>query len=290
MERIVVGGKGAEGFAKMLARRLHLPYQPVKATFFPDGELKIRVPPEAKDNDVILVNSMHPDPGEVLMECLFSIGALRQMGISRLTVVIPYLGFMRQDKAFHPGEAVSNRIVAGLLDHADRVITMDPHLHRIVSLKDIFKARTVTLTADNIIAKHISHNHPTSIIIGPDEESSQWAADIAKKAGVPFVILKKKRYNSEKVSIKLNETIPLKGRDVVLVDDIISTGHTMMEPIKQLKRKGVRSITCIGVHGIFAGTALKNLKKLGAKVEATNTIANPVAVIDVVETFAGALK
>ncbi|HSU72238.1 MAG TPA: phosphoribosyltransferase family protein, partial [Candidatus Binatia bacterium] len=131
---------------------------------------------------------------------------------------------------------------------------------------------------------------PDSIIIGPDEESSQWAADIARQAKVPFVILKKKRYTAEKVRIHIHDPMLLRGRNVVLVDDIISTGHTMMEPIKQLKRLNVKSVTCITVHGVFALKALQKLRKLGAKVEATNTIANPVAVIDVTDAFAGALK
>lgn len=289
MNTVVIGGRGSEDFAKKLARRLRLPYKPVRVGFFPDGELKMRIPPNVRDKDIILVYSMQPNPDEVLIESLFAAGACRQLGAKTITLVMPYLGFMRQDKMFHPGEAVSNRIAAEMLGRVNRLVTMDPHLHRISSLKQIFRVKTTTLTANNILANHIRNHHHDSIIIGPDEESSQWAAAIAKKARVPFVILKKKRYTAQKVRIKLTSDIPLERRNVVLVDDIISTGHTMIEPIKQLKRKKVKSVTCIAVHGVFALNALKKLRKLGAKVESTNTIANKVAVIDVTEAFAKVL-
>ena len=112
---------------------------------------------------------------------------------------------------------------------------------------------------------------------------------VAKIAGSQFVILKKKRYSAEKVKIVVKTDIALKGKEVVLMDDIISTGHTLIEPIKQLKRQGAKSITCIGIHGIFAKNSLQKLKKLGCRVETTNTITNPAASIDVTKEFAEAL-
>jgi len=283
---IVFGGMGSEKFARSLARRIKAKYAEPDVSFFPDGEIKMKIPEDIKGKHVIFVYSFHPNPNAVLIRALFALGAAKQLKAKKITLVLPYMGFLRQDKMFHKGEAMSNRIVAELLSRANKVITMDPHLHRIKSLKQIFKTGTKKVTATGIIAEHIKKKHKKAIVMGPDEESSQWVSVIAKKAGVQSIVLKKKRYSARKVKIVVKSKIPLKGRDVVLVDDIISTGHTLIEPIKQLKKMKVKSITCIGVHGLLVENALKKLKKLGAKVETTNTIQNPVANIDVTTTFA----
>ncbi|MBI4144658.1 ribose-phosphate diphosphokinase [Candidatus Woesearchaeota archaeon] len=289
MKTVVFGGCGSERFAKLLAKRIKASYAPVRTSYFPDGELLLRLPADVRGKHAVLVYSFQPYPGEVLLEALIAIGAAKQQGAKKVTLVAPYLGFMRQDKQFHAGEAVSNSIVARLLSSADMLVTMDPHLHRIKSLNRIFSTKTTTLTANQTLADHLRRNHSDKMVVGPDEESSQWAASVAKLAGLPSIVLKKKRYTATKVRIIVKSKIPLKGKHVVIVDDIISTGHTMIEPIKQLKKLGVKSITCIGVHGVFAGNALQDLKKL-AMVETTNTIHNPVARIDVTKAFAETLR
>ena len=289
MKTVVFGGEGSEKFARTLARRIRAKYAEPVVTFFPDGELKMKIPEDVKRKHAVFVYSFHPNPNKILIEALFALGAAKQLKARKITLVLPYMGFLRQDKMFHRGEAMSNRIVANLLSRADKVITMDPHLHRISSLKQIFKTRTKRVTATGVIAEHIKKKHKNAIIMGPDEESAQWISAVAIKARAESIVLKKKRYSSRKVKIVVKSKIPLKGKKVVLVDDIISTGHTLIEPIKQLKRMGVKSVTCIGVHGIFVENALKKLKKLGARVETTNTIQNPAAKIDVTKTFAEVL-
>lgn len=289
MKTIVFGGCGSERFAKLLAKRLKASYAQVRTSYFPDGELLLKLPASVKGAHAVLVYSFQPYPGEVLLEALIATGAAKQQGARKVTLVAPYLGFMRQDKQFHAGEAVSNSIVAKLLSSADRLVTMDPHLHRIKSLNKIFRTKTKTLTANAVLAQHLKQNHASKIVVGPDEESSQWASSVARLAGLPSIMLKKKRYSATKVRVVVHSKFPLNGKHVVIVDDIISTGHTMIEPIKQLKRMGVKSVTCIGVHGVFAGSALQDLQRLG-KVETTNTINNPVAKIDVTRAFAEALK
>ena len=139
MKTILLCNKGSASFARALARRMPAPCKELFVSRFPDGELKLRVPAEAKGSHAILVYSMQPNPNESLLEIMFAIAACRQLGAKKVTLVTPYLGFMRQDKMFHSGEAVSNRIVAKLLSSADRVITIDPHLHRIRSLRQIFR-------------------------------------------------------------------------------------------------------------------------------------------------------
>ncbi|MBI4150929.1 ribose-phosphate diphosphokinase [Candidatus Woesearchaeota archaeon] len=289
MKKVVIAGPTSASFGRKLAKKIKAPFASLIASHFPDGELKLRYPVDIKGKELIFVETMQPNPDEALIQLLFATASARVQGAKKVTLVIPYTGFLRQDKEFHRGEVVSNRIVAGLLSKANRVITMDPHLHRIKSLDDIFKTKTTTLTANNILADHIRKKHKGAIVVGPDEESYQWALSVAKLAKTKAIVLKKKRYTAEKVRIVVKSPFPLKGKHIVLVDDIISTGHTMIEPIKQFKQLKVKSITCIGVHGVFAKNALQKLKKLGAKVECTNTIENRASVIDVTSAFAKVL-
>jgi ribose-phosphate pyrophosphokinase len=287
---LVVAGTNSEKFSKRLARRLKKKYHKLKVSHFPDGEMVVKYPVNVKGSKLIFVQSMYPCPDESLVQLLFAMGAAKEQGAKKVVLVIPYLGFMRQDKQFFPGQGISQHIMAKLLSGADLVVTMDPHLHRIKSLKQVFKTKTKKVTANSVIANHIKKKYKSAIVMGPDGESSQWAEAIAKEAKVPSVVLKKKRYTSEKVKIIVKTDIDLKGKRIVLVDDIISTGHTMIEPIKQLKKMKVKDITVIGVHGIFVKNALSKLKKLGVKVESTNTIENKASTIDASPEFAKVLK
>jgi ribose-phosphate pyrophosphokinase len=290
MKTIVFAGTDSTQIAKKLAKAISAEYSELKVSSFPDGELKIRYPADVSDRHVIIVNGMIPNPNKNLLESVFSIQTAKQLGAAKVTFVAPYLAYMRQDRQFKPGECVSARIMAKLLDCADLVIAVDPHLHRIHRLQDIFRTKAKSVSADPMLAEYIRKNHPKAIIIGPDIESSQWAKKIADSIGNESMILLKKRYSATKVRIIVHGDPSLfKGRDVVIVDDIISTGHTMIEPIRQLKKFGAKKITCIGIHGVFVENALQKLKKLGVNVITTNTIENQTSKIDVSNAIVGAL-
>src|SRR3989344_2073956 len=291
MKRIIVGGSNSKGLAKSIARKLHTEYSELYADHFPDGETRIRFKTEIKNAYVVLVNSLLPHPNESMIELIFAIHTAKELGAKKVIVVAPYLAYMRQDKRFHEGECISSHVMAKLLSCADHVVAIDPHLHRIKKLSDIFDTRATSLTAYQIIAKYIHKTHPTAIIIGPDGESSQWAKTIAESIGQESVILSKKRWSATKIhTIIHGDPAKIRGRDVVIVDDIVSTGHTMIEPIKQLKKFGVKRISCICVHGVFSFNALQKLRKLGVQVLSTNTIENPVAKIDVTPLIVDALE
>jgi len=170
------------------------------------------------------------------------------------------------------------------------VVTIDPHLHRVKHLKQLFHCPVITLSANALLSDFIGRHYRKELILGPDEESYQWAARIAEKVHAHAVVLRKKRYGSRKVSIKSKGTVDIRGRTVVIVDDIISSGHTMMETIKEARRLGAKRVICITVHGIFAENALRKIRKLGATVHATNTVRNPCADIDVAGLLADALR
>jgi ribose-phosphate pyrophosphokinase len=291
MQMLVVGCSNAVDIARNVARRIGAPFLALEERRFPDGELYLRYTTNPKGKRVVIVQSMHPAPNETFMEALWAAHSARQLGAKEVWLVATYLAYMRQDKAFHPGEAVSARIMAKLIDGAfDRIYAMDPHLHRIHNLQDIFRCKAIRLTANDALAAYIDKTHPDALIIGPDWESYQWAQVIAEKINHHAVMLKKKRYTSRKVRIKVKADVSFRGKDVVIIDDIISTGRTMIEPIKQLKRMGCRRITCMTIHGVFAEGALQKLQRMGAKVVATNSMPSPVSRIDLSRTIAAALK
>jgi ribose-phosphate pyrophosphokinase len=290
MKTIVVGGTNSKELAKSVARLIKAKYSELEKSNFPDGEMRLKYNEDLTDKNVVIINGMMPNPDEMLLESVFAIHAAKQLGAGKITFVAPYLAYMRQDKQFHAGECISAKAMAKMLDCADYVVAIDPHLHRIHRLQDIFHTKAKSITADRALADYIRKNHPKSIIIGPDIESSQWAKTIADSIGHESMILLKKRYSSTKVrTIVHGDPAKFKGRDVVIVDDIISTGHTMIEPIKQLKKFGAKKITCMGVHGVFVKNSLQNLRKLGAVVVSTDTIPNPVSKISVAKLIADAL-
>ncbi|MBI2652695.1 ribose-phosphate diphosphokinase [Candidatus Woesearchaeota archaeon] len=258
---------------------------------FPDDELHIRFNSDLKNKDIALVQSFYKNISDCVIEVIFAAQTARELGAKKVILVAPYFPYLRQDKRFHKGEVVSQKIIAGLIGkYFDAVYIMDPHLHRKNKLEDIFKIKSRKLTASSLIADYVKKHITNPIIIGPDEESYKWAKNVAEMLGVQSRILKKKRYSSYHVEVKLNKKIDLKNRNAVIVDDIVSTGHTILETAKILKKLGAKKIYCICVHGIFANDSLSKLRKAGINVVTTNTIPNKVAKIDVSGVIGKELK
>lgn len=279
---LVVGCSHGTHLADKIAKLLHKKYSNLLVEKFPDGEMRVRLDCNVKGNEVVLVQSFYRDVSDCIVEVILAAQTAIDLEAKRLVLVAPYFPYMRQDKRFHKGEAISQRIIAKLIDHYfDEVYIMDPHLHRKDKLWHIFKIKSKRLTANNLIAEYIKKNIPNPVIIGPDEESYKWARHVAEMLGVESRILKKKRYSSYHVKVILNKKIDLNGKNIVIVDDIISTGHTILETAKKLRKLGAGRIYCICVHGIFANNALAKLRKAGIKVVSTNTIPGKMAKIDV---------
>ncbi len=223
---------------------------------------------------------------------IFAAETAKDLGAKKVILVAPYLAYMRQDKRFHPGEAVSSRIMAKLLNNSvDKIISIDPHLHRYRSMKEVFTVPAKNLTANSLIADFVKKRYRDAVILGPDWESYQWAEAIAKHIGVESTVLEKTRYSSRHVSVKMKKLIEIKGKTVVIVDDIISTGHTIAEAAKKAKAAGAKKIVAIGVHGLFVENAISKLKKAGvSEVVTTNCIEHKTNKIDVTELLAEELK
>ncbi len=256
---------------------------------FPDGESYLRFHTECQNRDCLLFcNLYHPD--EKLAPLLFAAATLRELGARRLLLITPYLGYMRQDIRFKPGECVSSRVFARLLsDHFDGLITVDPHLHRYASLDEIYSLRSILVPAAPLIAQWISQQIRQPLLIGPDAESEQWVSDVAQLAGAPWQILHKERHGDYAVEVSLPDVERWRTHSPVLVDDIISSGRTMLETLHHLQDAGLPRATCIAVHGIFAGDAYRQLQAC-ADVISTDCIPHPSNAIDIAGALAEACR
>ena len=259
---------------------------------FPDCETYVRLETDPSTRVVAVVGTL-AKPNERILPLLFVAGAARQLGASSVGIVAPYLPYMRQDTAFHPGEAVTARLLADLIAvEADWLLTVDPHLHRIASLSDIYRIQATALHCTDAIATWIAANVNQPLIVGPDEESRQWASGIAAAARAPFVVLKKQRRGDEQVVITPPDLTGYEGRTPVLVDDIISTGRTMIAALRQLREQlptGEQPV-CVGVHALFGPGVHDALREAGAgRIVTTNTIPHSSNGIDIVPSLGIAL-
>jgi ribose-phosphate pyrophosphokinase len=248
--------------AQRLAAAAGLDYADIAVHRFPDGESLVRLP-EALPAEVILCCSLD-DPNAKLVELELAAATAPQLGAQRLILVAPYLCYMRQDTAFHPGEAVSQRIIGALLArHFDTVVTVDPHLHRIHDLHQAIPVRrAVALSAAPVMASWLAAHAVRPLLIGPDEESQQWVQAIAAPGGLDYGVARKQRLGDREVRITLPD-LPVAGRHVVLVDDVASTGRTLAEAAQQLADHGAASISTLVTHALFVEDALARLNAAG---------------------------
>ncbi|MBI2575845.1 ribose-phosphate diphosphokinase [Candidatus Woesearchaeota archaeon] len=288
---VIIGCSHGIHLAKKIALSAKKPYAALAVEKFPDSETHLSFPVSVRGKEVVLVQSFYGCVNDCLVEVFFAAMTAKELGAKKVALVAPYFPYLRQDDRFYSGECVSLEVIARYVDQSfDAIAIMDPHLHREKSLKHIFRIPSSLSTANPLIAAYIKKYIRNAVIFGPDFESYRWAEATAKLIGCESATLRKTRYSSRKVKVALNKKIDLGRSHVVIVDDIISTGHTILETIKLLKGLGAKAITCICVHGIFAEGALGKLQKAGATVVACNTIPNPVAKIDVSTLLASALK
>lgn len=263
---VVFGLPGAEAASKRLAERTGASVADLSTRRFPDQEIYLRADAEVGGRRCIVVSHMLR-PDEQLMMLVFLADALRDVGASQVGLVLPYLPYMRQDTRFRPGEAITSRTFARLLSSsADWLVTVDPHLHRYASLDEIYTLRSHVVSSADAIADWIRREVTAPLIIGPDEESEQWASSVAARAGCPWRVLRKRRLGDREVEIDAGalDDFGLAGRTPVLLDDIVSSGHTMQVAVQRLATLGVPRPVCIAVHAVDAELATRMLLEAGA--------------------------
>lgn len=249
---------------------------------FPDGESYLRIMSDVNNKNVVLLCSLD-NPDSKILPLMFMAQTLKELGANKICLAIPYLPYMRQDKRFHPGEAVTSVLFANYLSAwADSLITIDPHLHRFHNLDDIYSmGRTIVLHATSEIAQWIKANVVSPILIGPDEESKQWVEKIARQIDIPFVICKKIRTGDREVTVSIPQ-LPDTNSIPVLVDDIISSGASMMATLQRLNEKGIHNGICVGVHALFDSKTERKLLEAGArKIITCNTVPHETNQIDI---------
>lgn len=256
---------------------------------FPDGESHVRFVSEVAGREVILVCSLDR-PDEKVVRLWLAACVARELGAARVGLVAPYLAYLRQDARFRPGEGVTARHFARLLGAAvDWLVTVDPHLHRIRSLGEVYAIATRVVPAAPPIAQWIRAHVTAPVVVGPDEESAQWAAEVAAAAGCPWTTLRKTRRGDRDVEVSVPRLEQWQGRTAVLVDDIASTGKTMMAAAARIRAAGMAPPVCIAVHALFAGTAHQDLLDAGVgAVVSTTTVAHVSNRIDLAEPIAAA--
>jgi ribose-phosphate pyrophosphokinase len=282
---------GAERLASPLAARLDATVSPPEFRRFPDGESYWRIDGDPQWEDVVVLAALR-DPDPQALALLFLADTLREMGARRILLAAPYLPYMRQDARFRTGEAITSRSFGRFVSQAyDGLVTVDPHLHRYHALDQVYGIPSVVVRSAPAIAQWIGDNVERPLIVGPDAESEQWARDVAERAGCPWQVLRKTRHGDRHVEITLPDPAGAAGRTPVLVDDIVSSGHTMAEAARHVRATFGVAPLCVAVHALFAPGAQALLRDAGAaRVVSCNTVPDDSNAVDVLPLFADGVK
>ncbi|MCD9029031.1 ribose-phosphate pyrophosphokinase [Luteimonas sp. BDR2-5] len=289
MQRLILPLPGNEAFAARLAAACGGEAGRIETRRFPDGETYLRLQADPAGREVDLVCTLaRPDPQ--FLALVFAADAARELGATRVNLVAPYLAYMRQDMRFHAGECISSLSFARLLSSTfDRLLTVDPHLHRHATLSALYTIPTATLQAAPLLADWIAANVDAPLVVGPDEESEQWAGAIAARIHAPHVVLRKTRLGDRSVDIELPDLTAWRDRTPVLVDDIASSGRTLAVAARKLAAQGLRTPECVVVHALFADGAWDELAPLFARIASTDAVPHPSNRIALAPLLADAL-
>lgn len=289
MNRVLLPFPNQDALAASIAPTLEARIGRLDWHRFPDGESLVTLEENLVGADVAILASLHK-PDEMALALRFAAATAREFGARSVGLVAPYLAYMRQDKRFHPGEAVSAPLFAKFLEESfDWLVTADPHLHRNPELSSIYRIPAERVVTAPLIAHWIRDNIPNAILIGPDSESEQWVADIATRAAMPFQVLSKIRRGDRDVEVSLPDIDAARGHVPVIVDDIVSSGHTIIETLQNLKALGLPPAVCIAIHAVFAADAYQQMLAAGAaRIVSTDSIAHPSNLISIGELLANA--
>lgn len=293
VELIIAFGSSGEHLARAVAKITRFSVTETETRRFPDGELYVRVMGDASREDVAVFQSLGMRPDRLLMEYCLIADAVKGMGCKTVTAVIPYLAYARQDARFRSGEPLSIKLVVRSLEGAgtDRLISVDAHLHRLRALKEVFTIPTLNLSAMPLLAEYYKTEFGARnvIVVGPDSESEQWASTVAGTLSTEYSILNKERLGDRDVEISGSPSV--RGKTVVLVDDIISTGKTLVGAIRKLRSKGAKRIDVLTTHALLVEGALSLLRKAGmSHLVSTDTIPRSTSRVSVAPMIADALR
>ena len=291
MNPILFALPGAEVVARSLRQQLGGEAGALELHRFPDGECCPRLRSDVAGRDVVLVGALDR-PDRKVMALYLVASVARELGARSVGIVAPYLPYMRQDAHFEPGDGITSAHFARLISGCcDWLATVDPHLHRHRSLGAIYSVPTRVAHAAPAIAAWIGAQVQRPILIGPDGESEQWVAGVAATVGCGYAILEKRRSGDRSVAVSIPDTSGWDGMTPVLVDDIVSTGRTMIAAAVQVGSKHLASPVCVAVHPLFAGGAYAALYQAGVeRIVSCNTVEHSSNRIDIAPALAQAVR
>jgi ribose-phosphate pyrophosphokinase len=285
---LIIGGSASQKLAAKIAKELDCSLVPMETRRFPDGERYIRIKGQL-DSEVIVVQSTGYPQDENLIELFLILKDLKSMGIEKIRVVIPYFGYGRQEKRFKDGEAISAIIISELLEFsgADEIFCINLHEESIINFS---KIPVHNLSAMPIIAEYIKKIVNNPVIIAPDKGAIGFAKEIAEIIGCKYDYLEKVRISPEIVETK-PKNMDVNGKDTVIIDDIISTGGTIVNAARILKELGASKVIVSCAHPVLVEDALLKIFASGVDdVVSTDTILSEVGVISIAPLVAKALK
>ena len=286
---MLLGFEESETQARHLAEALGFAYAQLAVHHFPDGESKLTLPSELPAH-VVVYRSLDR-PNDKLIELLLAATTARQLGAKRLTLVAPYLCYMRQDTAFAAGEAVSQPIIGRFLAELfDDVITVDPHLHRTHHLADAIPATHAVSLSATTAMRDFLRTRPDVVLLGPDGESEQWVRTIAEPDGLSYGVASKQRLGDREIRIDLPDLV-LTKKSVVIVDDVISSGETIAIAAQACLEKGAKRVDVLATHALFAQGAIERLQQVGVnEIWSTDSIPHSSNCIALADLFAEAVR
>ena len=279
-----------QALADRLAAALGWPLARVDRHRFPDGETRLRLPPRLPPRVVLLRGLQQPN--DKLAELMLAAGGARELGAQQLVLVSPYLAYMRQDIEFTPGEVVSQRLLGrALASWFDAVVTVDPHLHRVPTMDAVVPGRRgIALSAAELLGDFVARERPGALLLGPDEEAAQWVTVAARGRGLDHAVCRKQRHGDREVDVAL-PTVDVRGRAVVLFDDVASTGRTLMSAARGALAQGAASVDAAVTHAIFVGDAVDQIHAAGVRrLWSTDCVPHPSNAVSVVPLLADALR
>jgi ribose-phosphate pyrophosphokinase len=280
---------GNEAFAGRLAAAAGARLGRVETHTYPGGETAVRLLDDPKGLSVALVCTL-AQANQAFLPLVFAADACRDLGASEVMLIAPYLAYMRQDARFRDGEAITSRTFARLVSSSfDRLITVDPHLHRYHALSEIYSIPAFALSAAAPMAEWIASEVPSPLIVGPDSESEQWAAQIGAAVGAPHVAFSKVRRGDRDVRVTAPDLSAWRGLQPVLIDDIATSGGTLIAAAEALEAQGLSRPVCVVVHGMFTEEGQAGLARAVERIISTDSVPHATNAITLAPLIAGAL-
>ncbi|MCD6514524.1 MAG: ribose-phosphate diphosphokinase [Candidatus Odinarchaeota archaeon] len=261
----IVAGSASKRLAGKLGEVLNVPVIEAQYKLFPDGESYFRIPESVEGEDIIIVQTTGPPQDKHILELVFLLDTVKDFGAKKVTLVVPYLAYARQDERYLEGEVLSSKVVAKILNSigANKLLTVDVHNEAVLSF---YNFEAINLFASEVFADYIEKMElKDPFVLCPDQERPEILKPIADRLGTEYDWLEKFRDRITGEVKTKEKKLPVKDRDVLIVDDIISTGWTVVNAINILKKQGARDIYVFATHLVFAEGARERILNAGAK-------------------------